>query len=456
MKRGWIILILIPIVAVATVFAWAIDIFTGVIVLSLGILIIIVTAIYLIWKFAKKDKDPLAERLIELGSPSPDTVSDQRQGGGRTKAEPMPGRGILPSPSEPQPIEIEKNEEDEFFVENTDDEISISPPAQSTIPDAEPQAPPAPAPSGIVGTTDRNLIERKEGSKEKAELPHTKTKEAQFTAYYTRQTVANTAYGFYVYAHLPDALISADIQQFAADLGGRIPKPAIAKQTATLKEGATLTAMVQCDALQFNQIGIIKKWQSPFVRFDFRYTAPESLIDEFVEGRIAIMLGMIEIASIDFQTLITAPKTINFINTMPDNPLTQANFEPTNPASMYQKIFISYSRKDTVVAEQYRKAQIMMGNTIFMDTYTIRAGEDWEEALKRFIREADVFQLFWSEYSATSEHVKFEWVYALNECCSETRCVGFIRPAYWKKPLPSPPAELGHLHFAYVPQEEIL
>ena len=284
----------------------------------------------------------------------------------------------------------------------------------------------------------------------------TQEKETQFTAYYARQSAANTEYGFYVYAHLPDALISADIQQFAQDLGGRIPKPAIAKQTATLKEGALLTAMVQCDALEFNQIGIMKKWEAPFVRFDFRYTAPEALIDEFVEGRVAIMLGMIEIASIDFQTLITAPQQINLINTLPDDPTQQAHFEPTNPASMYQKIFISYSRKDTFVAEEFRKAQIMMGNTVFMDTHTIRAGEDWEEALKRFIRDADVFQLFWSEHSASSEHCRFEWDYALKHRCSETRCVGFIRPAYWENPLPTPPSELGHLHFAYVPQEELL
>lgn len=281
-------------------------------------------------------------------------------------------------------------------------------------------------------------------------------KEAQFTAYYARQTVAKTEYGFYVYAHLPDALISADIQQFAADLGGHIPKPAIATQTATLEEGAMLTAMIHCDALKFNQIGVMKKWQAPFVRFDFRYTAPEALIDEFVEGRIAIMLGMIEIASIDFQTLVTAPQAINLMNTIPDDPTRQVHFEATNPASMYQKIFISYSRKDTVIAEEFRKAQIMMGNTIFMDTHTIRAGEAWEEALKRFIREADVFQLFWSEHSASSEHVKFEWEYALNYRCSETHCVGFIRPAYWEKPFPTPPPELSHLHFAYVPQEGIV
>ena len=33
----------------------------------------------------------------------------------------------------------------------------------------------------------------------------------------------------------------------------------------------------------------------------------------------------------------------------------------------------------------------------------------------------------------------------------QRRTENFIRPLYWEKPMPDPPEELGHLHFAYYP-----
>lgn len=277
--------------------------------------------------------------------------------------------------------------------------------------------------------------------------------EAQFTAYYPRQASAGTEYGFYVYAHLPDALVAGDIQQFTSELGGRVPKPKVSAQTATIEEGSNIAVIIQCDKLKFNQLGAIQTWHEPYVRFDFNFIAHKALVDEIVEGRIAILLGMIEIASIDFQIGITPANPIAMVTAQPTNPLNAIGFKPSISASIYQKIFVSYSHDDTSIAEQYRKIQMMLGNTVFMDTHSIRVGEAWETALKKFIDEADVFQLFWSKNSATSEHVRFEWDYALNQRCPDTRCANFIRPTYWEKPLPDIPLELGHLHFAFIEME---
>ena len=276
--------------------------------------------------------------------------------------------------------------------------------------------------------------------------------ETYFTAYYPRQVAAKTECGFYVYAHLQDALIESDVKAFSAELGGRIPKAVVAEEKATLQEGALLTVMIHCDKLKFNQMGAMQVWKAPFVRFDFKFSADESLIDEIVEGRVAILLGMIEIASIDFKMSVGAANPLAAVNALPEKPTLSLDASPTTPP--YQKIFISYSRQDSIVAEQYRTAQTMLGNTIFMDIHSIRPGEDWEIALKRFITEADVFQLFWSEHSAVSEHVRFEWEYALKQRCPDTLCRQFIRPTYWQKPMPAVPEALNHLHFAYVDVHE--
>ncbi|MBZ0287245.1 MAG: toll/interleukin-1 receptor domain-containing protein, partial [Anaerolineae bacterium] len=132
------------------------------------------------------------------------------------------------------------------------------------------------------------------------------------------------------------------------------------------------------------------------------------------------------------------------------NPLAAAKLA-TQTARMYHRIFVSYSRKDTQVAEAYRLAQMAIGNDVFMDSYSIRVGEDWRAALARAIDDADIFQLFWSSHSAESENVRDEWDYAIKYKCPDQNCTYFIRPVFWDKPMPPPPQALSHLNFRYVP-----
>jgi len=96
-----------------------------------------------------------------------------------------------------------------------------------------------------------------------------------------------------------------------------------------------------------------------------------------------------------------------------------------------------------------RDAYQALGYSVLIDVDTLRAGENWSQALRGLIDRADIFQLFWSQRSAQSEQVKQEWQYALQK--SKDKGDGFIRPVYWEKPLVEPPPELEPLHFAYVP-----
>ena len=120
--------------------------------------------------------------------------------------------------------------------------------------------------------------------------------------------------------------------------------------------------------------------------------------------------------------------------------------------TQYQKIFVSYSHQDVEVIRAYKAAQEAVGNDVFVDTESIHTGEDWMARLAIEIDKADILQLFWSENSAASEFVHEEWEYALLHKCPEERCVGVIRPVFWKgeKPHPEPPKELAHLHFRRV------
>src|SRR5258708_25933558 len=110
-------------------------------------------------------------------------------------------------------------------------------------------------------------------------------------------------------------------------------------------------------------------------------------------------------------------------------------------ARRYDRVFASYSHKDTLVVLAYKDFAKARGDILYWDRDSLLAGQNWREALKDFINDAEIFQLFWSSHSAKSEYVRWEWEYALNL----KRDVGFIRPFSWKNSPPTLPKELAHL-----------
>ena len=114
---------------------------------------------------------------------------------------------------------------------------------------------------------------------------------------------------------------------------------------------------------------------------------------------------------------------------------------------VFSKIFASYSRKDIEVVKTVDSILSTFGTAdLRWDLKILRSGDNWWETICQEIRSCDSFQLFWSQNSSESEQVRKEWTHAL-ECKPDP---GFIRPVYWKEPLPPPPPELEELHFAKI------
>jgi len=95
-----------------------------------------------------------------------------------------------------------------------------------------------------------------------------------------------------------------------------------------------------------------------------------------------------------------------------------------------------------------------LGDQFLRDVKTLRSGEVWSAQLEQMIRDANIFQLFWSSNSMISAFVKQEWEYALS-----LNRANFIRPVYWEKRFPEkkpdlPPETLRRLHFHRLPTEE--
>ena len=109
-----------------------------------------------------------------------------------------------------------------------------------------------------------------------------------------------------------------------------------------------------------------------------------------------------------------------------------------------EDIFISYSHKDSEVVLACKKAYEALGFNVLIDIDTLRSGQIWNEELMHMIDRATIFQLFWSQNSCQSKYCRQEWEYALKQNIKD-----FIRPVYWKIPMPDPPEELGKYHFKY-------
>ena len=98
-------------------------------------------------------------------------------------------------------------------------------------------------------------------------------------------------------------------------------------------------------------------------------------------------------------------------------------------------MFASYSHRDTPVVRQVEAVFDFLGITFLRDKRELRAGEVWDDRLKEMIRQADVFQLFWSRNAMRSAFVAEEWRYALS-----LGRPGFVRPVYWEEPFPEDPS----------------
>jgi hypothetical protein len=275
---------------------------------------------------------------------------------------------------------------------------------------------------------------------------------AHFSAFYPKEVQAEQRYGVYIYAHAESMLakITEDAQKFKEELGGNIPKPRIAKTSKALAHGTKITVLLESDELEFEPDMLTKKWHGDWTRYEFEFRPKTELTDETAFVRASIMVMGFEIAKIKFAIDIVAPQMQAMrspsADELPTNPFALAKMQSTTTGG-YDKIFISYSRKDKMIAEAFKIIQEAAGNDVFFDVDDIRTGEDWQAAIARAIDEADYLQLFWSEHSANSEWCGYEWEYTLNYRCKDNKCREFIRPVWWDDPMPKPPKSLGHLNF---------
>lgn len=265
----------------------------------------------------------------------------------------------------------------------------------------------------------------------------------QFTVYRPRRVAPHEWAPLLVFAHLserrgdspddPDPLEEVQ-RQADAILGNTSHSPQRMDSSQAVPRQGEITFIPQAAGVEFDPPARRFRWLNPVHREEFLLRIGDGREGTVIRGRVTAYLGAIILAEIPL-TL-----TIGRTATTPSAELVAQSSRP------YRKIFASYSHRDRAVVEEFSAYAKAIGDRFQMDVIDLRSGERWEPALEGLIREADVFQLFWSWNALESPYVQREWEYAL-----QLARPSFVRPVYWDDPLPRrgslPPAALLDLHF---------
>jgi hypothetical protein len=261
-----------------------------------------------------------------------------------------------------------------------------------------------------------------------------------FVAAYPPAVVAGVWSPMLVVLHAASAQAAVDalLSRRATEFGG---EPARSSTTAgaPVRRGTTLTLVPSVVGVEFNPPRLDVAWYEDVQEANFRLLA-SGPAGSGLYGAIEVFVGPLLVAVI--------PVGLRLAEAAPAESLPTQ----TQRAGVLDRIFVSYSRRDTPVVQACATVYRALGVQVLMDTVDLRSGQDWRESLHTMIAEADLFQLYWSSSSATSSEVEHEWRFART---LTDKGPSFIRPLYWESPMPEPPAELSTVHFSRMDMPQI-
>jgi hypothetical protein len=204
-----------------------------------------------------------------------------------------------------------------------------------------------------------------------------------------------------------------------------------------LPEGGQITFVPEVSGIEFNPRSRSFAWLESIHEEAFSLRAEGVRDGSVLRGTLTAYLGPLLLAEVPLSFKV-------------DRNVGDADKEQElSRARAYRKVFASYSRRDAAVVRHFDDVMATLGERYLIDVRDVRAGELWSPRLEELIRQADVFQLFWSSDSMRSQFCRAEWEYALG--LNRER---FVRPVFWESPMPRddgnglPPPELDRIGFA--------
>lgn len=179
-------------------------------------------------------------------------------------------------------------------------------------------------------------------------------------------------------------------------------------------------------------------WTGKLIHIQYGVTVPKDHLAADVIATVVISQASLPIGSLRFKIKIISAQATEDVksNQLP------VDFTP------YRQAFVSYCAKDRT--EVLKRVQMLKASRInyFTDLLSLDAGQEWEKEIYLYIDKSDVVFLFWSTSAKNSNGVKQEIDYALNLIKSRKSFSPNIIPILIEgPPVPTPPAQLRHLHF---------
>ena len=300
------------------------------------------------------------------------------------------------------------------------------------------------------GRSERRRIEEARASQAAAaaaQKPVATDENVQFTVFRRSAIQPEHWYPLLVFAHLadrrsdappdePDPIeeVQAQARQLLGDDMGKFRSATEDSGYPVAREGE-LRFVPHMEGVTFNPPERRFLWTESVHREDFRLRADKSMDGHVARGAVSVFYGNLLLAEVQLSIKV-------------DRKSAESHQEETH-ARPYRRIFASYSHRDTAIVEEFESHAVATGDRYLRDVVTLRAGEVWDQRLLEIIKQADVFQLFWSWNALSSPLVREEWRQAL-----ALNRPHFVRPVYWEEPLPEqaglPPVELRRLHFQRV------
>jgi len=203
------------------------------------------------------------------------------------------------------------------------------------------------------------------------------------------------------------------------------------KSGFSVSRGTEVSIILTSDDVKITDELDTRTWNGDCCKFDFQFFVPEDYRKKQIAFTCQVLFGGIQITRLHFTVSLSAGA---------------ARVPVKVKRKDCRKAFVSYSHKDEsrVLNQLSAIAEVAPKLVFWLDSQSMENGDIWRQEIRRAIRNADVFLLFWSVYSAKSDEVEKEWRYA-----KKKKGIRFILPVPLDPPSACPPPEeLGkHLHF---------
>ncbi|MGR9088054.1 MAG: TIR domain-containing protein [Gammaproteobacteria bacterium] len=270
--------------------------------------------------------------------------------------------------------------------------------------------------------------------------PPSPAEKVEFAVFTPKRIAPKSSFILDVWAYLPHQY--PDIMEIGQSLGRDTPlarKPGVA-----VERGSILTIRTEIHELEVPEPVETIPWDGSPINASFIVNVPEGIGIGSRPGKVLVAYQGVTIAKIVFLITVAAESYFGYTDR-------SKSFHPRTAFASYAS-----ENRDEVLSRLQGMKKIAPDLEVFIDSISLRSGQNWLAKLEEHVPSKDIFYLFWSRPAARSEWVEREWRLALQK-----RGIEYIDPVPLEEPdFVPPPHELAALHFndaylAYIAYERL-